>query len=95
MFAPRCTLWIVFVFFVFAPVGCGPGGPSVAQLPPPPVTVSQPVERLVKDHDDYEGRIAAVQTVEVRARVRGYLSKILFKDGQLVKAGDRLFEIDP
>src|SRR5262249_57044104 len=67
----------------------------VAETPPPPVTVSQPVVREVIDQDDYEGRIAAIPIVEVRARVRGELIKINFQDGQIVKKGDLLFEIDP
>ena len=83
----------LLVTSVFA--GCSPPAPPVAETPPPPVTVSQPVVREVVDRDDYEGRIAAVQTVEVRARVRGHLMKVNFKDGELVKEGDLLFEIDP
>jgi multidrug efflux pump subunit AcrA (membrane-fusion protein) len=75
--------------------GCSPPVPPVAATPPPPVTVSQPVAREVVDRNDYEGRIAAVQTVEARARVRGHLIKVSFKDGELVKQGDLLFEIDP
>jgi RND family efflux transporter MFP subunit len=67
----------------------------VADTPPPPVSVSQPLVQEVIDHDDYEGRIAAVETVEVRARVRGHLVKVNLKDGQIVKPGDLLFEIDP
>jgi RND family efflux transporter MFP subunit len=67
----------------------------VAETPPPPVSVSQPVLREVVDHDDFEGRIAAVDTQEVRSRARGYLIKVNFQDGQLVKKGELLFEIDP
>jgi multidrug efflux system membrane fusion protein len=69
--------------------------PQVVQTPPPPVSVSQPLARQVIDSDDYEGRIAAVEEVEVRARVRGHLVKVNFQDGQMVKPGDLLFEIDP
>jgi RND family efflux transporter MFP subunit len=60
-----------------------------------PVTVSRPVERDVTDHADFTGRTAAVDSVEVRARVLGYLDKVHFKEGALVKKGDLLFEIDP
>jgi multidrug efflux system membrane fusion protein len=67
----------------------------VVEPPPPAVTVSQPVVREIIDRDVYEGRIAAAETVEVRAKVRGYLVQVNFKDGQIVKAGDLLFEIDP
>jgi RND family efflux transporter MFP subunit len=75
--------------------GCNPPAPPVAETPPPPVSVSLPVTREVTDYDDYEGRIAAVETVEVRPRVKGYVVKVNFKDGEFVKKGDLLFEIDP
>src|SRR5262245_27815684 len=60
-----------------------------------PVSVSYPIEREITDYADYTGRTAAVDSVEVRARVWGYLDKINFKEGALVKKGDVLFEIDP
>jgi len=65
------------------------GGP-----PPPAVTVAQPVKRTVFDFDEYVGRFTAVNSVEVRARVSGYLDSVDFKDGQNVKQGDLLFTID-
>src|SRR5262245_22898907 len=74
--------------------GCNEA-PPVAETPPPPVSVSQPLVRDVIEYDDYDGRIAAIPTVEVRARVRGHLFKINFEDGQMVKEGHLLFEIDP
>jgi RND family efflux transporter MFP subunit len=67
----------------------------VAETAPPPVSVSQPLVLEVIDQDDYEGRIAAVETVEVRARVRGHLVKVNFQDGDIVKQDQPLFEIDP
>src|SRR5947209_8126718 len=75
--------------------GCGPSTPPVVETPPPAVTVSQPVVRNVTDHDEFEGRIAAAEKVEVRARVRGHLKKVNFKEGEMVKEGDLLYEIDP
>ena len=75
--------------------GCNSNNLPVAETPPPPVSVSQPLVREVTDHDDYEGRIAAVETVEVRSRVRGHLVKVNFEAGQMVKADTLLFEIDP
>ncbi len=83
-------------FFVLATMllGCN-NSPPVAETPPPPVTVSQPVLKEITDYGDYEGRIAAVEFVEVRARVRGELVKVCFKQGQTVEEGDPLFEIDP
>jgi len=62
--------------------------------PPPAVTVAEPVKRTVFDYDEYVGRFTAINSVEVRARVSGYLDKLHFKDGQLVKQGDLLFTID-
>ncbi len=73
-----------------------PGNSTAAEAQPPPeVTVSQPLSRKVIEWDEYTGRFDAVEAVEVRARVCGYLDKVNFTDGQEVKAGDLLFEIDP
>src|SRR3954447_1753294 len=70
--------------------------PSAApEAAPTPVTVSRPVERDVTDYADFTGRTAAVDSVEVRARVWGYLDKVNFKEGALVRKDDVLFEIDP
>jgi RND family efflux transporter MFP subunit len=81
--------------FALAAAGCSEGQPQQAKPPPPPtVTVAKPVRKLVVDQDEYVGRFVAVDTVEVRARVGGYLDKINFTDGQLVKQGDTLFVID-
>jgi multidrug efflux system membrane fusion protein len=74
--------------------GCG-GGAKVSALPPPEVSVSQPVEEPVQETLEFTGRISAIDSVEVRARVTGYITKVAFTDGALVKAGDVLFEIDP
>lgn len=74
--------------------GCGSSVPPVVETPPAPVSISQPLVREVIDYDDYEGRFAAIPTIEVRARVRGHLTKINFQDGQVVKDGELLFEID-
>jgi len=65
-----------------------------AAPPPPAVTVAKPVQRMLSDYDEYVGRFAAVDSVEVRARVSGYLDSVDFKDGQMVKQGDLLFTID-
>lgn len=75
-------------------IGCG-GKPQVAELPPPEVAVAPVVERDVVDFFTTTGRTQAVESVEIRARVAGYLVKIAFKDGDEVQPGDVLFEIDP
>jgi multidrug efflux system membrane fusion protein len=69
-------------------------GQQVASLPPA-VTTSQPVVSEIVEWDEYTGRFEAVASVEVRARVSGYVDKIAFVDGQPVKKGDLLFVIDP
>jgi RND family efflux transporter MFP subunit len=75
--------------------GCARAPSDVPAAAPPPVTVSYPVEREVTDYADFTARTAAVDSVELRARVSGYLDKVNFKEGALVKKGDVLFEIDP
>lgn len=69
---------------------------SFAQGGPPamPVTVSEPLAKRVTQWDEYSGRFEAVASVEVRARVSGFIDKIDFRDGQIVKVGDPLFTID-
>ena len=77
--------------------GCGDNAPQQKQggaPPPPQVTVAKPTQRTLSDYDEYVGRFAAVDSVEVRARVSGYLDTVDFKDGQMVKQGDLLFTID-
>src|SRR5438105_478529 len=81
-------------------LGCCLGVTGCTRAPqepsePTPVTVSYPVERDVTDYAYFTGRTAAVDSVEVRARVWGYLDKVNFKEGAIVKKGDVLFEIDP
>ncbi|MES1179793.1 MAG: efflux RND transporter periplasmic adaptor subunit, partial [Hyphomicrobium sp.] len=73
----------------------GSGAPAPGALPPPEITVSQPVPRKIVEWDEYTGRFDAVEAVDVRARVSGYLTEVNFTDGQQVKAGDLLFQIDP
>jgi len=61
----------------------------------PTVAIAQPVTRQVTEYDDFTGRTEAVDSVDVRARVSGYLVKMAFKEGDEVKKGDLLFEVDP
>lgn len=70
--------------------------PAFAQGGPPAlaVTVAPPIAKRITQWDEYSGRFEAVNTVEVRPRVSGFIDKLHFKDGQLVKAGDLLFTID-
>jgi RND family efflux transporter MFP subunit len=74
---------------------CAQQQPTAAPPPPPKVTVSQPTSREIVEWEEYTGRLEAVESVEVRARVNGYLQSIHFKNGATVKQGDLLFVIDP
>ncbi|MBN9512814.1 MAG: efflux RND transporter periplasmic adaptor subunit [Alphaproteobacteria bacterium] len=62
---------------------------------PPSVTVSPPLQKEITEWDQFTGQFQAVDFVEIRARVAGYLTEIHFQDGQTVKKGDLLFVIDP
>jgi RND family efflux transporter MFP subunit len=75
--------------------GCSQSSQQEMQLPPPQVTVRQPVEREVTDYAEATGRTEAKETYEVRVRVKGFLQSIKFCEGALVKKGDLLYEIDP
>lgn len=79
--------------FALMLAACGEA-PKQAAPPPPAVTVANPVQKKVNDFDEYVGRFVAVDSVEIRARVSGYLEKVHFTDGQNVKEGDLLFTID-
>ena len=76
-------------------LACSDAPKQQAAPPPPEVSVMQPKQMEVQDEDDYVGRFAAINTVEVRARVSGYLEAVHFRDGSRVKQGDLLFTIDP
>jgi RND family efflux transporter MFP subunit len=73
----------------------GAAPPASAAMPPPEVTVAAPLQREIVEWDEYTGQFSAVDFVEMRPRVSGYIESVHFKDGQLVKAGDLLYIIDP
>jgi RND family efflux transporter MFP subunit len=74
--------------------GCGDKPPQQAAAAPPPVTVAQPVKRTVTDWDEFTGRFDAVEEVQVRARVGGFVTNVEFRDGAFVNTGDLLYVID-
>lgn len=75
--------------------GCDDKVAQSQAAPPPPVTVAQPVKRTVTDWDEFTGRFEAIEEVQVRARVGGFVNSVEFKDGAIVHAGDLLYIIDP
>ena len=76
---------------------CGGGGPGPGEMQMPPVQVSaaQVVERTILEWSEFTGRVEAVDTVEIRPRVAGYLDSVHFREGSIVEEGDLLFTIDP
>lgn len=74
---------------------CSKGGAQVGAMPPAEVDAAQVVIKPVRQWDEFTGRIAATDAVEVRARVSGYVERIAFKEGDEVRAGDLLYVIDP
>ena len=86
---------VLVLGFCLGLAGCTRPPLEAPSTSPTPVPVSYPVEREVTDHADYTARTAAVDSVEVRAHVWGYLEKVNFKEGAMVKKGDILFELDP
>ncbi|MGF1605192.1 MAG: efflux RND transporter periplasmic adaptor subunit [Rhodothalassiaceae bacterium] len=86
---------LVMCLATLAVAACGDQGQGgQQQRPTPQVTVAQPLSREVVEYDEFTGQFDAVERVEVRARVSGYLEEVAFEDGELVASGDRLFVID-
>src|SRR5580704_10806447 len=75
--------------------GCGEKPAPQAAAGAPPVTVAQPTKRTVTDWDEFTGRFEAIEEVQVKARVGGFVTNVEFKDGDMVHAGDLLYIIDP
>jgi RND family efflux transporter MFP subunit len=82
------------VLIAVALSACSEKPPQAAAAPPPPVAVAQPVKRTVTDWDEFTGRFDAVEEVQVRARVGGFVTSVEFRDGDMVHAGDLLYVID-
>jgi membrane fusion protein, multidrug efflux system len=89
------TLGLLLAALTALDGGCAHRAPQAAVSQPPVVTVSQPIQRQITDFVDFTGRTEAVNAVDVKARVTGYLVKMPFKEGEEVKKGALLFEIDP
>src|SRR5882757_5357105 len=92
----RLASWMLAVLCVVlaTTAGCKKPAPAAAATKPPEVVVELPVSKTVTEFEEFTGRAGAVQTVEIRARVSGFLEKVFFADGQLIQAGAPLFQID-
>lgn len=95
----RIRLWRVILAMLLATIplaGCGSQHASEPprEAPRPQVSVTSPLQESIIDWDEYTGRFDAIESVDVRARVSGYLESIHFRDGAIVEKGDLLFVID-
>ena len=88
--ALTAAIWVTLLT-----TGCSRSGDAQSAPPPPEVSVAQVLQKRVKDWDEFTGRLQAVETVEIRPRVSGYIDQVAFTEGKVVKRGDLLFIIDP
>ncbi|MBL9170520.1 MAG: efflux RND transporter periplasmic adaptor subunit [Verrucomicrobiales bacterium] len=86
---------IAGVGLAIALAGCSKPAPRPTAPSVPSVSVARPVAETVNEWDEFTGRLASPETVEIRARVPGYIDRVHFKEGGDVKVGDLLFTIDP
>ena len=84
----------MFFVAILLVAGCGPSASTEKKREAPRVTVAHPVVRSMVDEDDYNGWLQESKKVEVRARVRGHITKVHFHDGDIVKEGQPLFDLD-
>ncbi|WP_416311391.1 multidrug efflux RND transporter periplasmic adaptor subunit MexE [Pseudomonas sp. W03] len=74
---------------------CGKGQDAAQNMPAPKVSVAEVIEQSINEWDEFTGRLEAPESVELRPRVSGYIDRVAFREGALVKKGDLLFQIDP
>lgn len=85
----------VSLLFAAVITACSSQAEPAAGMPPPPeVSVAQVLSKQVSEWDDFTGRVTAIETVELRPRVSGYVERVAYQEGQEVKKGDLLFVID-
>jgi RND family efflux transporter MFP subunit len=91
----RFPFVLVLVLPCLAVCGCGEHAPTPPPAASPEVEVSVPAIQQIVDHEDFTGRIEAMKSIDIRARVSGYLEKVSFREGFDVEEGATLFLIDP
>ena len=92
--AARLIALVFGALSVAAISGCTPEAAGQTPPPPPDVGVAKVVSRPVREWDEFTGRITAVESVELRARVSGYVERVAYEEGQEINKGDLLFVID-
>lgn len=91
----RLPILLIAAFLVIAILeGCQQSNEYI-EPPPPTLTVSKPLAQNVTDYLEFTGTTKAVETVDIRARVVGFLESVNFKEGQFIEKGQLLFTIDP
>src|SRR5262245_18166144 len=90
----RAALLLMCMTVAHALSGCDNKPVASAAPSAPAVTVAKPFPKVVAEWDEYTGRFTAVETVEVRARVSGFIDAVKFNEGQIVKKDDLLFVVD-
>ncbi|WP_432765904.1 efflux RND transporter periplasmic adaptor subunit [Nitrosomonas europaea] len=91
----QSCVFIIFIVLSIFIAGCNSESGTPVESPPPDVMVASVLSRSVRTWDEFNGRVRAIQTVELRPRVSGYINRIAYKEGSEVKPGDLLFVIDP
>ncbi|HQR06169.1 MAG TPA: efflux RND transporter periplasmic adaptor subunit [Gemmatales bacterium] len=86
--------WMLLLILPILLAGCSDRQPSVAEVPPVEVVVSQPIQEKIEGWDVYTGTVEARESVDVRSRVRGEIKEVFFKEGTEIAAGTELFLID-
>jgi multidrug efflux system membrane fusion protein len=94
MIHPRYTPWLLPLLLTVAACDSQQASSS-GQAPPPEVGVARVLSKSVQQWDEYTGRISAIDTVELRPRASGYVQRVAYKEGQDVRQGDLMFQIDP
>jgi RND family efflux transporter MFP subunit len=87
-------LWISFLFLLMAPVTSLASPPDSGSAPVPLVAVEPVIVKDINPPEDYVGHVESIQAVDLRARVEGFLEKINFKEGDIVRSGDLLYVIE-
>jgi multidrug efflux system membrane fusion protein len=88
------AIFLMLGFLLLSGFGHSKARPTAASAPPE-ITVAQVIHRPLHEWQEFSGRLQAVNTVEIRPRVSGYIDRVGFEDGARVKKGQLLFQIDP
>ncbi|MCO6435247.1 MAG: biotin/lipoyl-binding protein, partial [Nitrosomonas nitrosa] len=90
-----CVFTILIALSATFLIGCNTRSGTPVESSPFDVTVASVLVRSVQTWDEFNGRVHAIPTVELRPRVSGYIDRVAYKEGSEVKPGDLLFVIDP